>query len=155
MPIPATSSTVDSSVFKIFFLCEDSLSLNRAMALKETLVENCRDQADIEAHFCEYARLCHPRLRENATVHAAAADMIVISAQGSDGLPAFVQMWMNELGSRCSDKTVCAEYLHTDSSDRASSFHRYMNKWATQKGILLFSNLFPTYDFGELIEAVA
>jgi hypothetical protein len=45
--------------------------------------------------------------------------------------------------------------LHTDSSDRASSFHRYMNKWATQKGILLFSNLFPTYDFGELIEAVA
>ena len=47
--------------FKIFFLCEDALSLNRAIALKEKLVKNCLDQeVVIEAHFCEYARLCHP-----------------------------------------------------------------------------------------------
>jgi hypothetical protein len=155
MSTPASSLTVDTSTFKIFFLCEDSLSLDRATALKETLAENCQDQVEIEAHFCEYARLCHPRLRDNATAHVADADMIVLSARGSDGLPAFVQTWMNELGHRCPDKTVCAEFLHTDSSDRAGGFHRFMNTWAAQKGILLFSNLFPSCHLGELKGAAA
>ena len=53
MPIHTTSRTVNNRVFKIFFLCEDGPSLDLAVALKEKLVVNCRDQADIEADFCE------------------------------------------------------------------------------------------------------
>ena len=155
MPIPETFPTVNNNVFKIFFLCEDGQSLDRALQLKEKLLDNCRDQADIEADFCEYARLCHPRLRENATAHAATADMIIVSARGTEALPAFVQTWMNEMSARCSEKIVCAEFLHTDSSDRASGFHRFMDNWAAQRGALLFSNLFPNCHFGDLEEVVA
>ena len=155
MPVHTTSSAVKNNAFKIFFLCEDRPSLGRALALKERLAENCRHQADIEAEFCQYARLCHPRLKKNATAHAISADMIVLSAQGTDGLPAFVQTWMNEISTLCSDKIACAEFLHTDSSNRASGLHRFMENWAAQSGAQLFSNLFPSCQFGEPEAAVA
>jgi len=94
-------------------------------------------------------------LKKNATAHAISADMIVLSAQGTDGLPAFVQTWMNEISTLCSDKIACAEFLHTDSSNRASGLHRFMENWAAQSGAQLFSNLFPSCQFGEPEAAVA
>jgi hypothetical protein len=134
---------VNSSTFKIFFLCEDAQSLDRAIALKEKLAKNCCNQVLIEADFCEYARLCHPRLRENATAHAIDADMIIVSARGTDAVPMFVQNWMSEIGALCSEKIVCAEFLHAASIDKATVFHRFMDKWASQSNTFLFSNLFP------------
>jgi len=90
--------------FQNFFLCEDWPSLECALSLKEKLRENCRHQAVIGADFCEYARLRHPRLRENASRKAIASDMIIVSAHGTAAFPGFVQNWMNELdayGKNC------------------------------------------------------
>jgi hypothetical protein len=134
---------VNSSIYKIFFLCEDASSLERAIALKEKLAKNCGDQVLVEADFCEYARLCHPRLRENATSQAIDSDMIIVSARGTDAVPMFVQNWMSEIGALCSEKIVCAEFLHTASTEKATVFHRFMDKWASQSNTFLFSNLFP------------
>ncbi len=146
---------MNNDVFKIFFLCEDDHSLQRARALKEKLAGNCGDEVGIEAEFYEYARLCHPRLRENAGADAMAADMIIVSARGTEALPAFVQTWMNEMGAQCPEKIVCAEFLQTESSERAGVFHRFMDHWAAKRGTLLFSNLFPTSQFGMLDRAFA
>ena len=132
------------NTFNIFFLCEDGLSLDRAVTLKERLAANCQDQeVVVEADFCEYARLCHPRLRESATEHAIAADMIIVSARGTQAIPAFVQNWMNEIGALCNEKIVCAEFLDAETTEKATVFHRFMDKWASQQGAFLFSNLFP------------
>lgn len=138
-----TESQADMNSFKIFFLCEDGLSLERAESLRERLATNCDGQVLIESDFCEYARLCHPRLRENATVQAVDSDMIIISARGTSAVPAFVQAWMNELGALCTEKIVCAEFLTAPSPDKATIFHRFVDKWASQRGAFLFSNLFP------------
>jgi hypothetical protein len=128
---------------KVFFLCEDSLSLNCAMALKDKLAVNCQSQVVIDAHFYEYARLCHPRLRANATQQALASEMIIVTARGTEALPEFVQNWMNQLGELCMDKIVCAEFLLAPPSEQAMTFHRFIDRWASQSGGFLFSNLFP------------
>jgi len=137
------NGTMKTFNFRIFFLCEDWQSLERANTLKEKLKENCRHQAVIEADFCEYARLCHPRLRESATQKAMGADMLIVSAVGTDAFPGFVQDWMNELDALCTEKIVCAEFLGAKSSEDAQIFHRFLDKWTSQRGGFLFSNLFP------------
>lgn len=129
--------------FKIFFLCEDWPSLNRANSLKEKLTENCRHQVVIEASFCEYSRLDHPCLRQKATLDALEADMIIVTARGTEAMPLFVQNWMTEIGAESSQKIVCAEFLNAGCRNQAAAFHQFMNKWATEKSALLISNLFP------------
>jgi len=132
-----------NSAFKIFFLCEDWLSVNRANDLKIRLAQNCQNQVIIEADFCEYARLSHPRLRELALTKAINSDMIVISANGTEAIPEFVQDWMNETDKSSQEKKAYAEFLHEESHDKATTFHRFMDNWASQRGTVLFSNLFP------------
>jgi hypothetical protein len=129
--------------FKVFFLCEDSLSPNHAIALKDKLVLNCRTKVDIDAHFFEYARLCHPRLRANATQQALASEMIIVTARGTEAVPEFVQNWMNQLGGLCLEKIVCAEFLLAPPIEQATTFHRFIDRWASQSGGFLFSNLYP------------
>ena len=153
--LPEDMDAMNHDAFKIFFLCEDGHALQRACTLKEKLAGNCGEEVKIEAEFYEYARLCHPRLRENAAAEAVAADMIIVSARGTEALPAFVQTWMNEISARGSGEIVCAEFLHTESSDRAGVFHRFMDHWAAKRGALLFSNLFPNSQFGLLDQAFA
>ena len=131
------------NTFKIFFLCEDESSVNRAISLKETLAANCRDKVTVEADILEYARLCHPRLRKEATQQAAAAEMIIVTARGTDAMPEFVQNWMNELGNMCPEKIVAAEFVLARCPERAGIFHRFIDKWASQNNAFLFSNLFP------------
>jgi hypothetical protein len=131
------------NTFKIFFLCEDSSAVNRAILLKEKLAANCRNKVIIEADFVEYARLCHPRIRENATLQATAAEMIIVTARGIDAVPEFVQNWMNQLVGLCPEKIVAAEFLQENSPEKTGVFHRFVEKWASQNGAFLFSNLFP------------
>jgi hypothetical protein len=135
-----------NSAFRIFFLCEDWSSVNRANELKSRLAENCRDHVVIEADFCEYARLCHPRLRETAMTKAINSDMIIISAHGTEAMPGFVRDWLNKTGESGEEKTAYAEFLHADSPDKATTFHSFMDNWVSKRGAQLFSNLFPTLE---------
>ena len=134
---------MDRTFFKLFFLCEDGEAMNRALALKEKLAKNCRDQVIIDADFYEYVRLSHPHLRENALAHVAGADMIIITAKGTEALPGFIQEWMNEIGNLRPGNIVCAEFLGATSPEKAATFHGFMDKWAERFGSFLFSNLFP------------
>ena len=96
-----SSNLVNRTFYKLFFLCEDWQSMNRALALKEKLAQNCRERVIIDANFCEYVRLSHPLLRETATTQVMAADMIVVSAKGTETLPSYVQEWMHEVMTLC------------------------------------------------------
>ena len=130
-------------LFKIVFLCEDQASLGRAENLKSTLAKNCASAVHIESHFCEYARLCHPQLRQTALTHAVEADMLVISAKGMEPIPGFVQNWMEEVGALRPEKIICAEFLEIAGPPNQLIFHRFIEKWAKQNSEMLFSNLFP------------
>jgi hypothetical protein len=129
--------------FKIFFLCEDISAVNRALALKEKLDRNCQPYVLIKADFCDYARLCHPRLKQAASSRATEADMMIISAKGTELMPAFVQKWMDEASALRLEKIPCAEFLESDAPETATIFHQFMEKWASQNGSFLLSNLFP------------
>jgi hypothetical protein len=117
--------------------------MGRAENLKNTLAKNCAAAVHIESHFCEYARLCHPQLRQAALTHAVEADLLVISAKGMDPIPGFVQHWMDEVGALRPEKIICAEYLEIAGPPNQLVFHRFIEKWAAQNSELLFSNLFP------------
>lgn len=129
--------------FKIIFLCEDQVSLGRAENLRNTITRNCAAAVHIASHFCEYARLCHPQLRQTALTHALEADMLIISAKGTNWIPRFVQDWMDEVGALRPEKIICAEYLEMAGSPKELVFHRFVEKWASQNSEILFSNLFP------------
>jgi hypothetical protein len=130
-------------LFKIIFLCEDHVSLGRAENLRSTLIRNCAAAVHIESHFCEYARLCHPQLRQTALGHAVEADMLIISAKGTYSVPEFVQKWMDEVGALRPEKIICAEFLAIGGTPNELVFHRVIEKWAAQNSEMLFSNLFP------------
>lgn len=117
--------------------------MNRAMALKEKLVQNCHGRVLIDADFCEYVRLSHPVLRENALAHVMAADMVIVSTRGTEALPAHVQEWLNEVASLRRGEIVCAEFLGEASRTKTAAFHEVMARWASQCGCRLLSNLFP------------
>jgi hypothetical protein len=134
---------LNRTFFKLFFLCEDWQSMNRALALKEKLVQNCREQAIIDADFCEYVRLNHPVLRESAIAHVMASDMIIVSARGTEAVPAYVHEWLNEVVALRPGDMVFAEFLGATSREKAAGFHGIMDQWASRCGSCLFSNLFP------------
>jgi hypothetical protein len=91
------------------------------LSLQETLAANCHGKAMIKAEFFEFARLCHPRLRENATRQAIGSEMIVVTARRTDAVPEFVQKWMRQLGDSCLEKTVSAEFLLAMSAEPPDS----------------------------------
>ena len=129
--------------FKIFFLCEDWVSMGRALELKEKLAHNCRDHVSVKGDFYSYARLCHPRLKQAALDQAREADLLIIAARGSEPMPLFVQKWMDEAASRRSEKTACGEFLDSKSSDTVENFHSFIDRWAAENSFLLFSNVYP------------
>ena len=130
-------------LFKIVFLCEDLASLARAENLRNTLTRNCAAAVHIESHFCEYPRLCHPQLRQTTLTHAIEADMLIISAKGTNSIPEFVQDWLDEVGALRPEKIICAEFLEIAGPPDELVFHRFIEKWAAQNSEMLFSNLFP------------
>jgi hypothetical protein len=117
--------------------------MRRAENLRSTLTRNCAAVVHIDAQFCEYARLCHPQLRQTALTHAVEADMLIISAKGTNWIPRFVQDWMDEVGALRPEKIICAEFLEMAGSPKERVFHRFIEKWASQNSEMLFSNLFP------------
>jgi hypothetical protein len=117
--------------------------MNRAMSLKEKLVQNCREHIIIDADFCEYVRLSHPVLRENAIGHVMASDMIIVAAKGTEAMPAHVNEWLNEIVALRHGDLVFAEFLGVASREEATGFHGFMDQWASRCGSFLFSNLFP------------
>jgi hypothetical protein len=124
-------------LFKIFFLCEDMGALDRALKLKAALVNNCRDQGLIQASFYEFARLCHPQLRETATNEAATADMLIVSSSGKDDLPLFVQNWLSGIVPQ-KEKIACVVFIRSDLAEATG--RQFLEGWSNQKGAVFFSN---------------
>lgn len=132
-------------LFKIFFLCEDMRALDRALQLKAGLVNNCRDLGLIQASFYEFARLCHPQLRETATNEAATADMLVVCSSGKDDLPLFVQNWLSGIVPQ-KEKIACIVFIRSDFAEATG--RQFLEGWSDQKGAVFFSNgaVFPQHD---------
>jgi hypothetical protein len=135
---------MNESILKTFFLCEDADAMERALKLKETIVSNCGDQVSIEACFCVFARLCHPRLKEIATDQIADADMLVVSSSNKFGLPFFVQNWLAQAVPQKA-KIACA--VHVRDELAGSTDDQFLQNWSKQNGATFFSNHNPDNNF--------
>jgi hypothetical protein len=72
-----------------------------------------------------------------------ASDMIIVSARGTEAMPAHVNEWLNEIVTLRPGEIVVAEFLGVASREEAAGFHEFMDQWASRCGTCLFSNLFP------------
>ena len=132
------------NTFKIFFLCEDESSVNRAILLKETLATNCQDKGLVEADYLEYGQLAHPSILKSATRQAMAAEMFVVMAyRGLGAVPEFVLHWLNQLVGFCPEKIVVTEFLLESSPQNDGIYHGFVDKRGLQSDAFLFSNPFP------------
>ena len=132
-----TDTNANQSVYKLFFLCEDWAAREKALALKESLASNCEGRVALEATFCSFARLCHPKLREKARQDIESTDMFILSASGTHGLPMFVQQWLNTF-SPPKKPMACAEFFQPGISE--SFAHHFMERWSRNMGTEFFSN---------------
>ena len=137
--IDDTGPTTSPS-YNIFFLCEDWMARQKAQELKEKLAVNCEGRVTVEASYCSFARLCHPKLRDKARQDLEAADMFVLSASGASGLPMFVQQWLNEFNA-VKKPMACAEFFQPGIND--SFAHHFMERWSQHRGTEFFSNAAP------------
>ena len=131
---------MNESILKTFFLCEDADALDRALKLKDTIVSNCGHQVSIEACFCVFARLCHPRLKEIATDQIADADMLIVSSSNKFGLPFFVQNWLAHAVPQKA-KIACAVHMRDEWGGSADD--QFLQDWSKQNGATFFSNRIP------------
>jgi len=131
------------NTFKIFFLCEDEPSVDRALLLKEQLAASCQSKGLIEADFLEYARLDHYSIRESAMHQAMDAEMIVVMARGIGAVPGFVLHWLNQLVGLCPEKIVVTEFLLENPPENDGIFHGFVDKRGLQSDAFLVSNLLP------------
>jgi hypothetical protein len=138
---------MNESVLKTFFLCEDADALERALKLKDTIASNCGDQVSIEARFCVFARLCHPRLKEIATDQIADADMLVVSSSNKFGLPFFVQNWLAQAVPQKA-KIACAVHMRDEPAGAADD--QFLQNWSKQNGATYFSNHIPETNFNRI-----
>jgi hypothetical protein len=135
---------MNESILKTFFLCEDAGALERALKLKDTIVANCGDQVLIEASFCVFARLCHPRLKEIATDQIAGADMLIVSTSNKFGLPFFVQNWLAEAVPQKA-RIACTVYIRDELAGPPDD--QFLQKWSNENGATFFSNCVPETNF--------
>src|ERR1700742_4443809 len=131
-----TVTCMNDSILKTFFLCEDAGALDRALKLKDTIAGNCSDQVSIEASFCVFARLCHPRLKEIATEQIADADMQLVSTLNKFERPFFVQNCLAEAVPQ-KVRTACA--VHMRDVWIVAADDQFLQQWSTQKGAMFFS----------------
>jgi len=120
--------------------------LERALKLKDTIVNNCRTQVSIEARFCVFARLCHPRLKEIATDQIAEADMLVVSSSNKFGLPFFVQNWLAQALPQKA-KIACAVHMRDELAGPVDD--QFLQNWSKQNGATYFSNHVPEANYNQ------
>jgi hypothetical protein len=89
------------SAFKVFVVHEDTLTGVRAAAVLGRLGDFLNNEPVIQNDIWKFDSLAHPALYEQASRQAVAADMIIVSASGSQPLPAHVdEMIFDALGRK-------------------------------------------------------
>jgi hypothetical protein len=131
-------------VLNIFIAHENLAAARRARELRQRLAANLRHETRIEGETWNFALLANAHLRERASIEAAYADMIIISANGGSDLPAHVKAWLETLPPAEPNNKALVSLLDVNETQISMEpTRRYLGGIAEKSGMDFFCNPLP------------
>lgn len=110
------------SALKILIAYENLDAGVRAKKISERVAAQLNSKFNFQNNLYKFDFLSHPQLREEATLEAATADVVIISAHEAGDLPYHVKNWMEEwVPCRRKSQSALVALLGKDDDDQWKS----------------------------------
>jgi len=126
-----------NAVFKVLIVYQTFEYGSRARVVVERLANQIQLTAQIECDGWNFSWLDQPRFWDRAAREAAAADIIIVSAQSAKELPAHVKAWLQVWMPRKKNSSSALIAMFDDQQS-SQPLHTYLSEMAVERGRDLF-----------------